>query len=181
VPELIAKSPLAGQAPVTHGRLTLAEVVLDRVTSVAPFKGDKTLAKGLKALGVSFPAPNASTGSGAVRMVWTGMDQAFLIGADPAGLSGAALTDQSDGWACLRLSGEGADQALMRLVPLDLRLAAFGVGRVARAPLNHMAMILIRTAPDAFEILVFRSMARSAWHEVVEAMQIVAARAAVAG
>lgn len=179
MPSLIAKSPLEGTWPVTHGALTLAEVEPGRITSVSAPKVGRDLAAGLKALGVSFPQPNRMTGEGAVRMVWTGLGQAFLLGGDPAGLSGAAMTDQSNGWACLRLEGAGADQALMRLVPLDLRLAAFPVGAAARTPLNHMQMILMRPAPDVFDIMVFRSMAKSAWHEVEEAMKRLAARAAV--
>lgn len=177
MPSLIAKSPLEGTWPVTHGGLTLAEVELTRLTSVSAPKVGRDLAAGLKALGVSFPKPNQFTGSEAVRMVWTSKDQAFLIGGDPAGLSGAVMTDQSDGWACLRLEGAGADQALMRLVPLDLRTEAFPPGAAARAPLNHMQMVLMRLAPDCFELLVFRSMARTAWHEIEEAMKSLAARA----
>jgi sarcosine oxidase subunit gamma len=41
-----------------------------------------------------------------------------------------------------------------------------------------MQMILMRDA-DSFLILVFRSMARTAWHEIEEAMQILAARKAL--
>ena len=37
----------------------------------------------------------------------------MLIGADPKGLSNiAALTDQSDGWARIRLDGAGAEAAM---------------------------------------------------------------------
>lgn len=180
MPSLIAKSPLAGQAPLTHGMVTLSEAVLDRVTSVAPFNGqDKALAKALKALGLAFPEPNRFVEKGGARIVWTGRDQAFLIGADPAGLDGvAALTDQSDGWACLRVEGAGAVETLVRHYPLDLRLLAFPVGRAARAPLNHMSSVLMRTGVEAFEILVFRSMARTAWDEIAHAMKLLAARSA---
>jgi len=182
VPDLIAKSPLAGRAALTLAGVTLAEADLGQITSVAPFKGqDKALAKALKALGLSFPAPNQVSSKGDVRLVWTGRDQAFLIGAAPQGLEGlAALTDQSDGWAALSLDGPGAGDVLARLYPMDLRVAAFPVGRVARAPLNHMSSILMRSGPQSFEILVFRSMARTAWHEAEAAMRALAARAALA-
>ena len=182
MPDLIAKSPLAGRAALTLAGVTLAEADLGQITSVAPFKGqDKALAKALKALGLSFPAPNQVSSKGDVRLVWTGRDQAFLIGAAPQGLDGlAALTDQSDGWAALSLDGPGAGDVLARLYPMDLRAAAFPVGRVARAPLNHMSSILMRPGPYNFEILVFRSMARTAWHEAEAAMRALAARAALA-
>ena len=182
MPDLIAKSPLAGRAPLTLAGVTLAEADLGQITSVAPFRGqDKALGKALKALGLGFPAPNQVSSKGAARLVWTGRDQAFLIGAAPQGLDGlAALTDQSDGWAALRLDGPGVGDVLARLYPLDMRVAAFPVGRVARAPLNHMSSILMRPGPDSFEILVFRSMARTAWHEAEAAMRALAARAALA-
>jgi sarcosine oxidase subunit gamma len=173
---------LAGRAALTLAGVTLAEADLGQITSVAPFMGqDRALAKALKALGLSFPAPNQVSSKDDARLVWTGRDQAFLIGAAPQGLDGlAALTDQSDGWAALRLDGPGAGDVLARLYPLDLRAAAFPVGRVARAPLNHMSSILMRPGPQSFEMLVFRSMARTAWHEAEVAMRALAARAALA-
>jgi sarcosine oxidase subunit gamma len=69
---------------------------------------------------------------------------------------------------------------LARLHPLDLRASAFPAGHCARAPFNHMSSILIRTGPHVFEVLVFRSMARTAWHEAEAAMTALAARAALA-
>lgn len=180
MPELIAKSALAGVLPVTHGATTLAEGVVGTVTSVAPFPG--RLAKvnaALKPLGLSFPAPNAQSAKGDVRLLWTGRDQAFLIGAEaPAGLADhAALTDQTDGWAVLTLSGPLAVAALMRPFPLDLREGAFPVGRTVRSALNHMSAVLTRTGAQDFEVMVFRSMARTAWAELAEALEVLEARA----
>jgi len=181
VPSLIAKSPLAGHAPLTLAGTTLAEVVLGCITSVAPFKGQgKPLAAALKALGLGWPAPNRFTDHGSARMVWTGRDQAFLIGAAPDSLApAAALTDQSDGWACLALSGPAPEAVLARLVALDLRSARFATGSAARTALNHMSAIVMRTDAQRFELLVFRSMAQSAWHELASAMQALAARTAL--
>ncbi len=177
MPDLIAKTPLDG-AVVTIGRLTLAEFEAGPITSVAPWQGQEAaLDKALKPMGLKFPAPNRISTGKAARLVWTSRGQAFLIGASPAGLAvHAALTDQSDGWATLRLTGTGAAAVLMRLVPLDLE--AMAVDETARAPLGHMQSILIRVA-DGFDILVFRSMARSLWHEVETAMKSLAARAQI--
>jgi sarcosine oxidase subunit gamma len=179
VPSLIAKSPLAGQGPVTLAGITLSERLIDRMTAVAPLKGGKTaLAKALKSLGLAFPDPNRWLAKGDAQIVWTGRDQAFLIDADPAGLTGAALTDQSDGWAGITLHGAEAADMLMRLYPLDLRAAVFAPGHAARSPLGHMSSVLIRVSDDRFDLLVFRSMAAFAWHEVEEAMKKHAARKA---
>jgi sarcosine oxidase gamma subunit len=167
VPNLISKTALHGQTPVTHAGTTLAEVDLGQITSVACFPGQKEAVT--KALG-SFPAPNTN----ADGLCWTGPEQAFLIGRPAPDLNGlAAVTDQSGGWAALRLSGPAAAEALMRLVPLDLR--KFGAGQAARAPLGHMQMVLMGQG-DGFLILVFRSMARTAWHEIEAALKMLAAR-----
>lgn len=180
MPELIAKTPCAGlHLPLSPGRVTLSEWLPGRMTSVAPFAGaERKVATNLKKLGLSFPAPNGMLQSGQGRIVWTGRGQAFLIGADPApGLAeSAALTDQSDGWAGLRLEGTAAADVLARLVPLDLRLSAMPAPSSARSLLGHMTMVLMRPAPDRFELLVFRSMARTAVHELAEAMRELAAR-----
>lgn len=172
MPELFAKSALAGHSPVTLAATTLAEATLGPITSIACFPGQ--MAAVSARLG-GFPAPNEALGS----LIWTGPEQAFLIGQAAPDLAGlAAVTDQSSGWAALRLTGPRADQALMRLYPLDLRAQAFAPGRSVRAPLGHMASILLRQE-DSFLILVFRSMARTAWHEIEAALQALHARASV--
>jgi len=171
VPELIAKSALGG-ASLTLGGTTLSEAALGPLTSIAPFPGQTDAVSA--ALGHAFPAPNKVSGA----LLWTGRDQAMLLGTPPdlAGL--AATTDQTGGWTALRLTGPLAADALMRLVPIDLRAARFPPGTAVRAPLNHMAMILSRDA-EGFLVLVFRSMAQTAWHEIERALHSLAARADV--
>jgi heterotetrameric sarcosine oxidase gamma subunit len=177
VPELIAKSALDGRS-LTLGAVTLAEVSVGPITSVAVLPGGgKALAKGLKGLGLAMPEPNSFAEKKGARIVWTGRDQAFLLGVEPPALEGAAVTDQSDGWVVLAVSGTGAVDVLARLVPLDLRLATFPVGRAVRTQVNHMNAVVLRTGDYAFELMVFRSMARTAWHELDATMHMVAARA----
>jgi len=178
VPDLIATTPLDDRAPLSRAGCTLSEAVLGRITSVAPFRGrEKALARALKAMGLAFPEPGRIVTAGPAQLVWTGREQAFLIGAEPEGLAPhAALTDQSDGWAALRLEGPGAEAVLSRIVPVDVRTAAFPPGRSVRVPFNHMSSVLLRTAAETFEVLVFRSMARTAWHEAEAAMTALAAR-----
>lgn len=176
MPELIAKSALEGRT-VTVGTVTLAEVDLGRITSIAVFPGGaKAVAKGLKTLGLAMPEPNSFVEKKGARIVWAGREQAFLTGVEPPALEGAAVTDQTDGWAVLSLSGAGAVDVLARLVPMDLRLAACPVGRALRTQLNHMNVVILRVGDHAFEIMGFRSMARTAWHELAAAMQMLAAR-----
>ena len=176
MPELIAKSALQGRR-LTVGTVTLAEVDVGPITSVAAFPGGtKAVAKGLKALGLAMPEPNTFTEKKGARIVWTGREQAFLMGVEAPSLEGAAVTDQTDGWTVLSLTGAGAVDVLARLVPMDLRLPAFPVGRAVRTQLNHMNVVILRVGDHAFEIMGFRSMARTAWHELEAAMQMLAAR-----
>jgi sarcosine oxidase subunit gamma len=176
VPELIAKSALDGRSLTLDG-ITLAEADPGPITSIAVFPGQaKAVARGLKPLGLAMPDPNGFAEKKGARIVWTGRDQAFLLGVAPPALEGAALTDQTDGWATLALTGAALAEVLARLVPIDLRLAAFPVGRVARTQVNHMNAVILRTGDHAVEIMVFRSMARTAWHELETTMHMVSAR-----
>jgi heterotetrameric sarcosine oxidase gamma subunit len=183
VAELIAKAPLAGQEPLALAETVLAPLEMQEIWSVALFPGQaKPAEKVLKPLGLAFPAPGTfTTGKAGARLVWTGRAQAFLMGAAaPEGLAGlAAVTDQSDAWAGFAVTGAAAEAVLARLVPVDLRLAGFPAGRAIRAPLNHMSSVILRTA-GGFEIYTFRSMARTAWHDLAEALQHLAARGAQA-
>jgi heterotetrameric sarcosine oxidase gamma subunit len=179
VPELIAKSALDG-CNLTQGGITLAEMDVGPISSVAVYPaGAKAVARGLKPLGLAMPEPNTFHEKKGARIVWTGRDQAFVTGVDLPKLDGAAVTDQSDGWVVLGLGGPAAVDVLARLVPVDLRLSAFSVGRVVRSGLNHMNAVILRTGDYAFEIMVFRSMARTAWHELEATTHMVAARSGV--
>ncbi|MGO4907655.1 sarcosine oxidase subunit gamma [Pseudorhodobacter sp. W20_MBD10_FR17] len=160
---LIAKTPLWGHTPIALAGVTLAELDLGQVTSVAPFGAVQ-----------GFPAPNCVLACGDARLVWAGRGQAFLIGGSPAAWADkAALTDQGDAWACLSVTGAGAVDVLARLVPIDLR--TMGSGGCARSCLGHMAAIFIAVS-GGFEVMVPRSMAKTAWHEVEAAMRMRSAR-----
>ncbi len=179
MPELIAKTALDGRAPLTASGTTLGEVDPGPITSVALMPGGaKSAAKGLKTLGLTFPEPNCFSAKNNAILAWTGRDQAFLIGADAPAIDGAALTDQSGAWVTLTLTGPLAEAALSRYVALDLRPKSFPQGAAIRAGLYHMSAILMRTRDDQITIMVFRSMARTAWHEIEVALRTVAARAA---
>lgn len=178
--DLIAKSPLDGFEPLTIGAVSLSEVDLGVLTSVAPFKGKSdALSAALKeAHGMALPAPNRATGKAEARAIWFGRDMALLAGPapDPALAQYAALTDQSDAWTCLQLSGAGSEDILARLVSVDLRASAFRRGHTVRSQVQHMNGSILRTGSQTFLIMVFRSMAKTLLHDVQRAMESVAAR-----
>ena len=176
--DLTATTPCAGLLPLTIGAQTLDEEVFDAITSVAPFRGQaKSVSAALKAqMGAGFPGPGRATGKADARAVWAGRAQALVLGPALDPIAGAAMTDQTDGWACVALSGPGAREVLRRLVPVDIRPDVFKRGHAARTTLGHMHCLLLRTGADRYGILVFRSMAATLVHELKEAMETVAAR-----
>ena len=182
VAELLAKSPCDGLLPIEIGGLSLSEATWVKMTSLAPNHGQEAaLADVLQtAHGMTLPRPNRSTGKEGARAVWFGHEQVILIGPDPAASLAdyAALTDQSDAWAVVLLEGEGAEDVLARLVPLDLRRAHFKRGHTARSQLQHMMVSITRVGDARFQIMAFRSMAKTLVHELEIAMKGVAARRA---
>ncbi len=54
--------------------------------------------------------------------------------------------------------------------------AAFPAGKVLRAPVNHMSAIVLRRT-EGVELWVFRSMARTLWHELTDVLDHLEARA----
>ena len=86
----------------------------------------------------------------------------------------ASVSDQSDGYVLIRLTGARVRDALSKLVPIDLHARAFKTGDVASTVASHIGVTLWRPAdePDAghlFEIAMFRSLARSFWHALADA------------
>lgn len=179
--DLIAKTPLDGLTE-TIGGLTLAEASPGEMHWLAPWPGEEAaLSAALQtAHGLALPEPGETTAAGDVRCLWAGRAQAMLIGAspDPSLAAHGAVTDLSDGWLALTLTGDGAAEAMARLCPLDLRLATFPIGRTARTELNHI-MAQITAIEGGFEILVMRSFAVTAASELRHAAGLVAARQAI--
>ncbi|HWK74454.1 MAG TPA: sarcosine oxidase subunit gamma family protein [Povalibacter sp.] len=85
------------------------------------------------------------------------------------GLAGlASVSDQSGGYAVLRLSGPNVRDTLYKLVPVDLHPRIFPVGGVAVTVAAHMGVTLWRLRDDAndlpvFEMAVYRSFAADFW------------------
>ncbi len=178
--ELIAKSPCADLLPIKIGKLEAVEVDLGHLTSIQHFEGKlKPLARAIKAAhDVGVPAANRSISNGGARSIWFGQDQFLLAGPAPdIGLAEhAAMSDQSDAWACVALTGPGAEDVLSRLVPVDVRLASFKKDYTLCTMIQHMNGSVTRLDADRFLLMVFRSMAHTLVHDLTEAMETVAAQ-----
>lgn len=178
--ELLAKTPLNSMAARTIGTVKMVEVDLGVLTSIAPYAGQGEAAgTALKAAhGLAWPAPLRATGKDGCRAIWFGREMVLLAGPspDPALAQSAALTDQSDAWAAVHLSGAKVEDVLARLVPVDVSAAVFKRGHTARTSVQHMNGSLTRVGANAFVLLVFRSMAGTLLHDLERAMESVASR-----
>lgn len=177
--KLVAVSPFGAEFPIEIGTVTLTEVQIDEIWSVAPFRNKEAeVSEVLKAaLGIAFPAANRTTAKAGARAIWAGAGRALVAASSLPELNAiAAVTRQGDGIAALVITGEGAEAVLARLVPLDLRIASFKKGHTARTMVNHMMANVTRIGPDSFEIMVMRSMGQTLLHELREAAEHVAAR-----
>jgi len=181
VADLNPTPPFAGlPLPLNHGETRCHALPDGPITAIAPFPGMTDAVA--RALG-GFPAPGQTLDTPAGPLVWAGREMAFLFGRpqdlpDLTSLTGlAAVTDQSGGWAGLRLSGPDAGAVLARLVALDLdRLTP---PASARAQLNHLPLLLIHPEPGVHDLWSYRSMAGTLVHELDSAMRGLAARRAI--
>ena len=179
-PALAPRSPLDGHAR-TVGTVSLAEIVdLALVSAAVPQGGDDAFAAALaNGFGAARPATGASTlgDRHAARILGMQPDQVFILFAPPhpnravetarAAFGPAAyVTDQSDGWAMLRIEGTGVRAVLERICPLDLGEEAFPQGRVSRTAMEHLSVIVLRDGGDSFLLMSPRSSARSFLHAV---------------
>ncbi len=176
--KLVAKSALTELLPISDADCEMVAVAFPAITSIAPAGGSEKAVSTImnEKLGLRFPAVNKMTENSDARCIWMGAGQAFFIGKAPRSLKGAVLTDQSDGWALIRLTGVNAQSVLARLVPIDLRLGVFKPGNTARTMLFHMPLSLTRNGAQSFDLMVFRSMAATAVHEIHDVMKNIAAR-----
>lgn len=174
--ELVERSACHGLLPVRHGTVTLDEVDAGPIASLTPFGDASDVLQARH--GLEWPKPGQSSVDGDLRCIWFGRDDVLLMGAAPdeALHSVAAVVDQSDAWACVELSGANAVDVLARVVPLDLRDAAFPIDATARCQIVHMSASITKVRPDCFRILVFRSMAGTLVHDLAQGMVSVATR-----
>ncbi len=106
------------------------------------------------------------------QLVWSGPGQWLYIGPGRAAIASlaarlqglAAVSDQSDARAMLRISGPRARDALAKGCMIDLHPRAFATGHTALTSIAHIGVQLwqVGDAPS-YDIIVFRSMAASFW------------------
>ncbi len=88
----------------------------------------------------------------------------------------AAVTDVSDVWCIVDISGPEVRDVLERVTPLDMRIESFKTGMTQRSMLMHMQASISCLGKSHFRLMVFRSMALTVVHDLAVAMESVAAR-----
>lgn len=174
--QLTSTPPLAGYDK-RFGETRLAAPQDMALVSIALPLGEEEVAKKAiqSAYGIALPdigkAGNPNDESILMRMAH---DQALVLFPHPtpdaeptvkAKLNGTVYTtDQTDVWSVLALDGPDAQRALERICPLDLHSDAFGEMDVARTVMEHLGVIILRTAPEAWLLMSASSSAGSFLH-----------------
>lgn len=157
---LLPETPLHGWS-LEIGKITACEKVSARVTSIQPLQGQH----------LNLPAPGTWQPKEEGLILWTGLDEWFALDCTPP--KTAYLTDQSDGWAWVSLTGPDWADVLARLCPLAPGLLQPGVS--LRSDLAHMSAILYGIE-TGIVIGVMRSFAGSLQHALEVAAHSVAAQ-----
>ncbi|WP_336490423.1 sarcosine oxidase subunit gamma [Methylobacterium nigriterrae] len=162
-------------------RLSLREGI-GLATLIAAEGQEAALARTLsRSFGLPLPETGTAHFAGERGLVWSAPGQWLAVAGTREGLHGlatalrglAAVSDQSDGRALLRVSGRSARAALAKGVAVDLHPRAFRAGRSAVTSIAHIgAQIWQRDEAPTYEIAVARSFAGSFWswlaHAAVE-------------
>jgi len=168
----------AGQIGVAGSAGVIATLLdgFGLATLIAAPGGTAALSRAVEArLGIALPATPKIVSGASHDAIWSGPDQWLLRAATRDGFTNflealsaqAAVSDQSDARAAVRLSGPHVRDVLAKGVMLDLHPSTFAVSDVALTSIAHIGVHLWRLTdgPDGsvFEIMVTRSMVGSFW------------------
>lgn len=186
---LTASSPLDGHCTIVDGA-SLFEVSPRSIVSVSPFTGNEAEFNTAidKLLNSAYPSAIKAfelTGKNACILVPSSHSQWFLCFddevPDPVATAGdllgrmtankVAMTDQSDAWVILALTGPLVYHTLERICPIDCSLTAMPIGTTARTMIEHLGTIILRRPDDdkgnpCFWLMSARSSAASFLHVI---------------
>lgn len=175
-PALAAKSAFLGVQSLKHPALTIEDRNDLTIASITCAKGKSADVKAAiqTAYGVALPSTPERVAGNGIAFIWHGPDQWMAIADRGTGardleielkplLSGvAAVVDQSDGRAVVRVSGTHVRDVLAKGVSIDLHPSQFKPNSVAITHAAHIGIIIWQTdAAPVYEIAMFRSFADS--------------------
>ena len=152
-----------------QGFAQVAEQGLKGMIAIRCDLGSKSLAKVVKGMGLSVPAQRRIVTGEGRALAWMSPDELLLLCdyADASGVTAqlaealakehALVTDVSDARALFRVSGEKADQVLMKLCPVDFE--ALPEGEMRRTRAAQVAAAIWRSGAEELSIICFRSVA----------------------
>ena len=177
--DLYTTSAAATALPLKIGTVYVEEVETP-LFLVAPFgKNLKQAAAVLvNQMGLEWPTAHVMKRTGVAYALWFDHAHIALMGVEPSArlLRYAAVTDVSDGWFIVDISGPEVRDVLARVTPLDMRIKSFKTGMTQRSMLMHMQASISCLGKSHFRVMVFRSMALTVVHDLAVAMESVAAR-----
>ncbi len=163
--------------------VTLSEPRPGSIVQVAAFRGREAelIAAVALATGLELSATPGAGVLGEARSAFGIGPGRFLLVDRDDGLSAAlvtairpdisSVTDLGHGRTAIRIAGSSAGWVLSKLFAIDFDAAAFPVGS-GRATQHHDIFAQMqRTGPDAFDLYVFRSFARSFWTTLCHAAE----------
>ena len=178
------RPPLGGFRHAYPGMIVEEVEPLSMCSVATPLGGGEALDAAMRAAyGIVRPAPGrvAVSETAGLRLLGMAADSAFVLFDKDPGLLPRALaeqvravsyvTDQSDAWAALRLTGERVRDALERIAMIDLDPQRFEIGAVARTLMEHLSVIVVREEENAYLLLSARSSARSFLHAVTQSAE----------
>ena len=155
-----------------------------KVSVAIPLGGEQAVDKILANLfGVAIPATGESVFSDDknARVIRLGKDQLFVLlfdkQSDPRSTLAAKfgdvayLTDQSDSWVGLEISGAKVRQVLERICMVNLHPDVFRVDHIARTMMEHLGVLLIRNGEDSYQLMSASSSAKSFLHAVTTSIR----------
>lgn len=178
--ELYSTSATETALPIKIGSVSVAEVETSLVL-VAPFKEKSTQSVTVlnTQMGLEWPSVQELKRTGEAYAIWFDHAHIMLMGVQPSAKLGwyAAVTDVSDGWCVIDISGPSVRDVFARLTPLDMRSKSFKTGMTQRSMIMHMQASILCLGKSLFRVMVFRSMAQTLIQDLTNAMESVAARA----
>lgn len=173
---------LASVVPASDAGVIVSERANYALAIVMARRGKQAeLAERASGMGMTLPVAPARHCQGSLAFIGMGPDRWLATldnGATPKNgddvwakslerdLAGyASVTDQTDGYAVLRIGGPKARAMLAKGVAIDLHPRVFRAGNVAITQIAHMGVMLWQLDErPTYEIAVFRSLAGSFWH-----------------
>jgi len=159
------------------GNIRLREVANQSLIAMAIPQGKESKFKNniKNIFNLKMPSPTKSVKNKDTRLLFTQPDQIFVLtkkADDPENSmavtfsESAYITDQTDAWVILEISGETSREALERICQVDLDKNVFQLDGMARTSMEHMSTIIIRKADNTFYLMSASSSAKSFLHAV---------------